>query len=101
MTSVFIEDDLLLIYLAAKIGDDNRIAEMKRLVMVKRDHICHAHNEYVLAIREYNFNDDLYIRKMHNLLTYQEDSQLILNRQWLVHKILLLYTNTYTYNIQL
>ena len=93
MNSVFIEGDLLLLYLAAKIGDDNRIVEIKRLVIVKREHMCHAHNDYVLAIRKYNFNGELYIRKIHNLLTYQEESQLILNRQWLVHKILLLYTN--------
>jgi len=60
---------------------------MKRLVIEKRDHVYRAHNEYVLAVREYNFIDEQYFRKVQNLLVYHEEAQVILNRQWLVDKI--------------
>jgi len=72
-------------YLAARIGDDSRIGDIKRQVIEKRDNVYRTHNEYVLAIREYNFIDEQYIRKIHNLLVYHEEAQLILNRQWLVN----------------
>jgi hypothetical protein len=60
---------------------------MKRLVVEKRDNVYRAHNEYVLALREYNFIDEQYIRKIRHLLVYHEEAQLILNRQWLVKSI--------------
>jgi hypothetical protein len=55
---------------------------MKLLVLEQRDNAYRAHNDYVLAVREYNFIDEQYIRKIHSLLAYHEESQLILNRQW-------------------
>jgi len=57
---------------------------MKRLVLEKRDSVYRAHNDYVLALREYNFTDGQYVRKIQNLLNYHEEAQLILNQQWLV-----------------
>jgi hypothetical protein len=74
-----------LFYLAARIGDDSRIVDIKRQVIEKRDNVYCAHNEYVLTIREYNFIDEQYIRKMNNLLVYHEEVQLILDQQWLVN----------------
>ena len=71
---------------------------MKRLVMEKRDHVYRAHNEYVLKVREYNFIDEQYVRKIHNLLIYHEETQLILNRQWFVKKSLFLYTTLFILN---
>ncbi|CAF3398988.1 unnamed protein product [Rotaria sp. Silwood1] len=66
----------------AKIGDDNRIIEMKRSVMENQDYVYRAHNEYVLALRNYNFIDEQYIRKVNNLLVYHQETQLFLNQSW-------------------
>ena len=81
------KNDCCYFYLAVRIGEDNRIGDMKRLVLEKRDNVYRVHNEYVLAVREYNFIDEQYVRKICNLLVYHEEAQLILNRQWLVKKI--------------
>ncbi|UJR37690.1 hypothetical protein I4U23_030385 [Adineta vaga] len=35
-----------------------------------------------LTLREYNSIDEQHVRKVHNLLVYYEEVQLILNRQW-------------------
>lgn len=66
-------------------GNDNR--ELKRQVIDKRDHVYRAHNDYVLALREYNAIDAQHVRKIRNLLAYYEDVQLLLNRQWSVRGI--------------
>jgi hypothetical protein len=58
-----------------------------RSVIEKRDNVYCAHNEYVIAVREYNFIDEQYFRKVQNLLVYHEEAQVILNQQWLVDKI--------------
>ncbi|CAF2524438.1 unnamed protein product [Rotaria sp. Silwood2] len=67
---------------SAKIGDDNRITEMKRSVMENQDNVYRAHNEYVLALRNYNFIDEHYIHKISNLVTYHQETQIFLNQSW-------------------
>ncbi|CAF4315179.1 unnamed protein product, partial [Rotaria magnacalcarata] len=53
---------------------------MERIVMEKRDYLYHAHNEYVLAIREYDFNGKQQICKIISLAIYFEKAQSILDQ---------------------
>jgi hypothetical protein len=75
------------IYLDSRKGDDARIKSLKDIVIERRGNVYRAHNEYVLKIREYNFIDEQYVRKVRNLLIYHEEIQLILNKPWLVISI--------------
>ncbi|CAF0835288.1 unnamed protein product [Adineta steineri] len=68
---------------SAGMNDGNRINNIKRSVIEKRNNVYQAHNEYVLAVRQYNFIDEQYVRKVRNLLAYHEEINLIINRQWL------------------
>ena len=77
------------IYLDPRKGDDTRIKNLKDIVIDRRGNVYRAHNEYILKIREYNFIDEQYVRKIRNLLNYHEQIQLVLNKSWLVISIVI------------
>ena len=54
------------------------------MVIERRGNLYRSHNDYILKMREYNFIDEQYVRKVRNLLIYHEEAQLILNKQWSV-----------------
>ncbi|CAF1621235.1 unnamed protein product, partial [Adineta ricciae] len=82
---------------AARIGNDNRITDLKRVVIDKRDNVYRAHNAYVLTVRDCNEFDEQYVHKLHDLIDYHEKTQLILNRQWLdVLQSIAKYNNDYS-----
>ncbi|CAF4261311.1 unnamed protein product [Rotaria magnacalcarata] len=71
--------ELMKVKAAARMNDNKQI-EMERIVMEKRDYLYHAHNEYVLAIREYDFNGKQQICKIISLAIYFEKAQSILDQ---------------------
>ncbi|CAF3712933.1 unnamed protein product [Rotaria socialis] len=73
--------ELMKVKAAAKIDDNKRIA-MERFVMEKRDYLYRAHNEYILAIREYDFHGKQQMCKIISLAIYFEKAQSILNQDW-------------------
>ncbi|CAF0979554.1 unnamed protein product [Adineta steineri] len=66
----------------AKKGDDSRIKHLKDIVIDKRSNLYRTHNEYIYKIREYNFIDEQYVRKIRSLINYHEAIQVILNKSW-------------------
>ncbi|CAF4002363.1 unnamed protein product [Rotaria magnacalcarata] len=89
--------ELMKVKAAARMNDNKQI-EMERIVMEKRDYLYHAHNEYVLAIREYDFNGKQQICKIISLAIYFEKAQSILDQDCYSNSIPLSQKSTIKFN---